>query len=60
MKLIIIMYAITFIPSWLIARGLEKRGLITSDYLVKFLKTWFWSPIGIPTCLYRAIKDRKK
>lgn len=59
MKLILIVYAITFIPSFLLCRYFEKKEWCTKDYLWTFIKTWFWSPIAIPHCIYKTYKSYK-
>lgn len=56
MKTLIVIYLITLIPSFLIARAMEKRGWISSQYLLTFLKIWISSPIAIPHCLYKVFK----
>lgn len=55
-KFIAIVYLCTLVPSFLIARAMEKRGYITFDYLRAFLRIWITSPIAIPHCLYKAFK----
>lgn len=56
-KLVAIIYICTLVPSFLIARAIEKRGGITCDHLRAFLRIWIVSPIGIPYCLFKAIQD---
>lgn len=56
LKIIGIIYLCTLVPSFLIARAMEKREWIQFDYLRAFLRIWITSPIAIPHCLYKAFR----